>query len=60
MDHLTTRNRRIEGAVMDQLFSSCEQRIARLPFDKLEVQRTLLETVLREKLAISDSDPADQ
>jgi hypothetical protein len=45
---------------MDQLFSSCEQRIARLPFDKLEVQRTLLETVLREKLAISDSDPADQ
>jgi hypothetical protein len=57
MDHLTSRNRRIEGDVMDQLFSSCEQRIARLLFDKIEIQQSVLESVLRDKLAISeDSD----
>jgi hypothetical protein len=30
IDHLRNRNRRIEGDVMDQLFSSSEQRLARL------------------------------
>jgi CRP/FNR family transcriptional regulator, cyclic AMP receptor protein len=29
MDHLSSRNRRIEGDLMDQLFSSCEQQVAR-------------------------------
>jgi CRP/FNR family cyclic AMP-dependent transcriptional regulator len=60
MDHLTSRNRRAEGDVMDQLFSSCEQRIARLLFEKLAVQQSLLDSVLRDKLAMSDGDPEDQ
>jgi CRP-like cAMP-binding protein len=57
MDHLSSRNRRIEGDLMHQLFSSCEQQVARLLFDKLEVRQSLLESVLRDKLAMTDSDP---
>ena len=59
MDHLHNRNRRIEGDVMDQLFSSSEQRLARLLLDKLAAQQSLLESVLRDKLAIRD-DSDDQ
>jgi CRP/FNR family cyclic AMP-dependent transcriptional regulator len=57
MDHLSSRNRHCEGDVMDQLFSSCEQRAARLLFDKLAFQQSLLESVLRDQLAMSDGDP---
>jgi CRP-like cAMP-binding protein len=60
IDHLSSRNRRIEGDLMDQLFTSCEQRVARLLFDKLEVRQSLLESVLRDKLALSDGGPDDQ
>jgi CRP-like cAMP-binding protein len=57
MDHLSRRNRLCEGDVMDQLFSSCEQRVARRLFDKLAFQQSLLESVLRDQLAMSDGDP---
>jgi CRP-like cAMP-binding protein len=57
MDHLSSRNRRIEGDLMDQLFSSCEQQVARLLFDKLAIRQSLLESVLRDKLPMSDGDP---
>jgi hypothetical protein len=60
MDHLSNRNRRVEGDLMDQLFSSCEQQIARLLFDELAVRQSLLESVLRDRLAMSDADPDDQ
>jgi CRP-like cAMP-binding protein len=60
MDHLSSRNRRVEGALMDQLFSSCEQQIARLLFDELAVRQSLLKSVLRDRLAMSDADPDDQ
>jgi CRP-like cAMP-binding protein len=60
MDHLISRNRRIEGDLMDQLFTSNEQRLARLLLDKLAAQQSLLESVLREKLAMSDGDPDGQ
>jgi hypothetical protein len=60
IDHLRNRNRRIEGDVMDQLFSSSEQRLARLLLGKIDVQQSLLESVLREKLAMSDGDPDGQ
>jgi CRP/FNR family transcriptional regulator, cyclic AMP receptor protein len=60
MDHLHKRNRRFEGDVMDQLFSSTEQRLARLLLEKIDVQQSLLESVLRDKLAMSDGDPDDQ
>jgi CRP-like cAMP-binding protein len=56
IDHLSSRNRRIEGELMDQLFSSSEQRVARLLFDKLEVRQSVLATVLRDKLAMTDGD----
>ena len=39
---------------MDQLFSSCEQRIARLLFDKIAAQQARLECVLRDKIAMND------
>jgi CRP/FNR family transcriptional regulator, cyclic AMP receptor protein len=58
MDHLLTRDRRIEGDVMDQLIGSNEQRLARLLFDKMDVQRTQLESILRDKLGMND--PNDQ
>ena len=57
MDHLSSRNRRIEGDLMDQLFSSCEQQVARLLFDKLAIRQSLLESVLRDKLPMTDGDP---
>jgi CRP-like cAMP-binding protein len=60
MDHLSNRNRRVEGDLMDQHFSSCEQQVARLLFDRLEVRQSLLESVLRDKLAMNDADPDDQ
>ncbi len=60
MDHLSSRNRRIEGDLMDQLFSSCEQQVARLLFDELAIRQSLLESVLREQLATSDGDPDDK
>jgi CRP-like cAMP-binding protein len=60
IDHLHNRNRRIEGDVMDQLFSSSEQRLARLLLEQIDVQQSLLESVLREKLAMSDGDPDGQ
>jgi CRP/FNR family transcriptional regulator, cyclic AMP receptor protein len=56
MDHLLKRNRQIEGEVMDQLFSLNEQRLARLLLEKMEIQRTQLESVLRDKLAMNDPD----
>jgi CRP-like cAMP-binding protein len=52
VDHLSSRNRHYEGDIMDQLFSSCEQR--RLLFDKLAIQQSLLESALRDQLAMSD------
>jgi hypothetical protein len=60
IDHLHNRNRRIEGDVMDRLFSSSEQRLARLLLEKIDVQQSLLECVLRGKLAMSDGDPDNQ
>jgi CRP/FNR family transcriptional regulator, cyclic AMP receptor protein len=56
VDHISSRNRRIEGDLMDQLFSSGEQRFARLLVDKLAVRQTLLGSVLRDTLAKSDGD----
>jgi CRP/FNR family transcriptional regulator, cyclic AMP receptor protein len=50
MDNLFTRNRQIEGDAMDQLFSSKEQRLARLLLEEMEIQRIQLESVLRDKL----------
>jgi CRP/FNR family cyclic AMP-dependent transcriptional regulator len=60
INHLSSRNRRIEGDLMDQLFSSCEQQVARLLFDKLAIRQSLLESVLREQLAMTDGDPDDK
>jgi CRP-like cAMP-binding protein len=60
IDHLHNRNRRIEGDVMDQLFSSSEQRLARLLLGKIDVQQSLLESGLRDKLMTSDGDPYEQ
>jgi CRP/FNR family transcriptional regulator, cyclic AMP receptor protein len=60
MDHLLKRNRHIECEVMDQLFSSNEQRLARLLLEKMEIQRIQLESVLRNKLAMNDGDPDGQ
>ena len=60
MDHLLKRNRHIECEVMDQLFSSNEQRLARLLLEQMEIQRIQLESVLRDKLAMSDGHPDDQ
>jgi CRP/FNR family cyclic AMP-dependent transcriptional regulator len=57
IDHLSSRNRRIEGDLMEQLFSSREQQTTRLLFDELELRQSLLESVLRDKLALSDGDP---
>jgi CRP-like cAMP-binding protein len=54
MDHLFSRNLRIECDLMDQLFSSRKQRLACLLFDKIDNQQFLLQTILRDKLAISD------
>jgi CRP/FNR family transcriptional regulator, cyclic AMP receptor protein len=54
MDHLIKRNRQIEGELMDQLFSSNEQRLARLLLKKMEIQRIQLEAVLRDKLTMND------
>jgi CRP/FNR family transcriptional regulator, cyclic AMP receptor protein len=56
MEHLLERDRQIEGDVMDQLFSSKEQRLARLLLEKMDVQRT----VLRNKLAMNDGDSSGQ
>jgi CRP/FNR family transcriptional regulator, cyclic AMP receptor protein len=50
IDHLHNRNRRIEGDVMDHLFCSSEQRLARLLLEKIDVQQSLLESVLLDKL----------
>jgi CRP-like cAMP-binding protein len=60
MDHLFKRDRRIEGDVMDHLFSSSEQRLARLVLDKIDLQRTLLQSVLRDKLGTDVGDADDQ
>jgi hypothetical protein len=60
IDHLHNRNRRIEGDVMDQLFSSSEQLLASLLLEKLDAQQSLLETVLRDMLMTSDADHDDQ
>jgi CRP-like cAMP-binding protein len=60
IDHLSSRNRRIEGDLMDQLFSSGEQRLARILVDKLAVRQTLLESVLRDTLAMGDGAPDAQ
>jgi CRP/FNR family transcriptional regulator, cyclic AMP receptor protein len=54
LDHLIKRNRQIEGELMDQLFSSNEQRLARLLLKKMEIQRIQLEAVLRDKLTMND------
>jgi CRP-like cAMP-binding protein len=59
IDHLSNRNRRIEGELMDQLFSSGEQRLARLLFEKLAIRQSLLESALRDNLAMSEGDPDD-
>jgi len=60
MDHLTSRNRRIEGDLMAQLFTSCELRLARDLLDKVNAQQSLLESVLSNHLAMSEGDPIDQ
>jgi CRP/FNR family transcriptional regulator, cyclic AMP receptor protein len=60
MDHLISRNHRIEGDLMDQLFTSNEQRLAHFLLDKLNAQQSLLESVLREKLLISGGDSDGQ
>ena len=60
MDNLLTRNRQIEGEVMDQLFSSKEQRLARLLLEDMEIRRIQLESVLRDKLTMGDGDSGAQ
>jgi CRP/FNR family cyclic AMP-dependent transcriptional regulator len=57
IDHLYSRNRRIEGDLMDQLFSACEQQVARVLLDKLAVRQSVLGSVLSDALAMSDGDP---
>ena len=57
MDHLLKRNRHIECEVMDQLFSSKEQRLARLLLETMEIQRIQLEAILRDKLTMNGGDP---
>jgi hypothetical protein len=60
MDSLLARNRLIEGEVMDQLFSSNEQRLARLLLEEMEIRRIQLESLLRDKFAMNDGDPGGQ
>jgi CRP-like cAMP-binding protein len=57
MDHLFSRNRRVEGDLMDQLFTSCEQRAARLLFKKIDVQQSLVESVIRDRVTSIDQPP---
>jgi hypothetical protein len=57
VDHISSRNRRIEGDLMNQLLNSGEQWHTRLLLDKLAVRQSSLESVLRDKLAMSDGDP---
>jgi hypothetical protein len=45
---------------MDQLFSSNEQRLARLLLEEMEIRRIQLESVLRDKLAMNDGDSDGQ
>jgi CRP-like cAMP-binding protein len=60
IDHLHNRNRRIEGDVMEHRFGSSEQRLASLLLEKMDVQQSLLESVLRDTIMTSDGDPDDQ
>jgi CRP/FNR family cyclic AMP-dependent transcriptional regulator len=51
IDHLSSRNRRIEGDLMDQLFTSCEQLAARVLFEKFDVQQSSVESAICDILA---------
>jgi CRP/FNR family cyclic AMP-dependent transcriptional regulator len=57
IDNLLSRNRQIEGEVMDQLFSSKEQRLARILLEEMTIRRIQLEAVLSDKLTMSDGGP---
>jgi CRP/FNR family transcriptional regulator, cyclic AMP receptor protein len=58
VDNLLARNHVIEGEVLAQLFSSNEQRLARLLLDEMEIRRIQLESVLRDKFTMNDGDPS--
>jgi CRP-like cAMP-binding protein len=56
MDHLIARDRQVESEAMDQLVAANEERLVRLLLEKLEDQRTQIETVLHDRLAMNDGD----
>ena len=58
LDNLLARNHVIEGEVLDQLFNSNEQRLARLLLEEMEIRRIQLESVLRDKFTMNDGDPS--
>jgi len=58
LDNLLARNHAIEGEVLDQLFNSNEQRLARLLLEEMEIRRIQLESVLRDKFTMNDGDPS--
>jgi CRP/FNR family transcriptional regulator, cyclic AMP receptor protein len=60
IDNLFSRNRQIEGEVMDQLFSSKEQRLARVLLEEMTIRRIQLEAILSDKLTMVDGNPDDQ
>jgi len=60
MDHLIARDREVEGEAMDQLVDTNEQRLARLLLEKLEDQRTQIESALHDRLTVNDGFPDAQ
>jgi CRP/FNR family transcriptional regulator, cyclic AMP receptor protein len=60
MDHLIARDRQVESEAMDQLAASNEQRLVRLLLEKLDDQRTQIESVLHDRLTMNDGAPGDQ
>jgi CRP/FNR family transcriptional regulator, cyclic AMP receptor protein len=59
MNHLIARDRQVEGEAMDQLVDTNEQRLARLLLEKLEDQRTQIESALHDRLTMNDGVPSD-
>jgi CRP/FNR family transcriptional regulator, cyclic AMP receptor protein len=57
MDHLVARDRQVESEAIDQLVAANEQRLVRLLLKTLEDQRTQIESVLHDRLTMSDGDP---
>jgi CRP/FNR family transcriptional regulator, cyclic AMP receptor protein len=60
LDNLLARNHLIEGEVLDQLFSSNEQRLVRRLLEEMETRQIQLRSVLSDKLVISFGDTDDR